>query len=325
MSLQRKVQQIGKSGSYILTLPKEWCQTYDISQGSEVVVSVDHLHPGTLLISVPSEQKEERKADEPIRYDLITEDRVFQRMILGSYLNGSEIIRIIEIPDSKQIKVRKEIKKIISKLYVSRETEIIDKSIEIHVSNEFISPITVIGDLYMKAKNMIEDAFNAWKAGDASAASEISQRDEDADKLYFYIVRMLKKMLNDPILASEILKKENVVAFTLLDSLDLRVIASYLENLADSADELSQRIMEGVSDRSELTAKTEDEFRRLMMNLEMSYNSFINRDDQRVQNIINEIRSLREGFVNSFPPSLAPMIQEILECIIDIADLVGNY
>ena len=96
------------------------------------------------------------------------------------------------------------------------------------------------------------EAKEAYFDDNTALAEDIILRDEDADKEYFRIVRTLKQILRDPILANELFPSSDGVSFSIVDSLDFRMIATYLENLADSAELLAIEIVEG---RTEIVSK----------------------------------------------------------------------
>ncbi|OLS24030.1 MAG: hypothetical protein HeimC2_24210 [Candidatus Heimdallarchaeota archaeon LC_2] len=323
----RRVQQIGDKGSFIITLPKTWCEKNDIHQGSELVIN-DEIRERSVLITLPKNANNIEQLEIEIPFGSLTDQRMIGRSILGRYLDGYDIIKLTEIPDERKLEVRKSIKALILKLYVSRETEIIDKAIEIHVSKEIIPPLTVIDDLFIKAKEMISDAVLAFFDGDFELADNIIQRDEDADKLYFYIVRTLKKIFRDPMMSSEYFRHDEKTNFNLIDALDLRMIASYLENLADSAEELATATLDGIAiekgKQQKDLSRTFDQLSRL---LEGSYKSYQTSDQARSIIILDETKELNiliEKKFDNIPLPVKNTLSELVECIIDIADLVGE-
>ena len=89
-AVRRRVQQIGKNGSFILTLPKNWCEKYDIESGTTLDISVDYVREATLMISKPYIKNEQKKVIEII----FSDHNELQRTILGRYIDGYEIIKI---------------------------------------------------------------------------------------------------------------------------------------------------------------------------------------------------------------------------------------
>lgn len=325
----RRVQQIGNKGSFILTLPKNWCQENEVGHGSELELSIDKIRERSVLITLPKNLDKPEQLEIEIPFSDLTDQRMIGRTILGRYLDGYDVIKITEIPNDRKLEVRKSIKALILKLYVSRETDIVDKSIEIHVSKEIISPLTVMDDLFIKAKEMISDAVVAFFDSDYELADDIVQRDEDADKLYFYIVRTLKKIFRDPIMGSEYFKHDEKTNLDLIDALDLRMIASYLENLADSAEALALATLDGIFIKD---GKMDKDLRRTFNQLsrffERSYASYQTNDPTRAITILDETKELsklvEKKYVNA-PLPVKNTLNELIECIIDIADLVGEY
>ena len=125
----RRVQQIGDKGSFIITLPKTWCEKNNIHQGSELVLN-DEIRDRSVLITLPKNSSNVEQLEIEIPFGSLTDQRMIGRSILGRYLDGYDIIKLTEIPDERKLEVRKSIKALILKLYVSRETDIVNKSIE---------------------------------------------------------------------------------------------------------------------------------------------------------------------------------------------------
>ncbi|MFV2016282.1 MAG: PhoU domain-containing protein, partial [Candidatus Heimdallarchaeota archaeon] len=322
-------QQIGNKGSYILTLPKNWCVENNVRHGSELELGLDQIKKGSVLITLPNHQSKQSKREVIISFDDLVDQRMIGRSILGRYLNGYEIIKVTDIPEIKKLEVRKTIKALIQKLYVSRETDIVDNSIEIHVSSELISPITVIEDLFIKAQNMVIDSVNAYFEGDVELADDVILRDEDADKLYFYIVRTLKKILRDPLISSELFSRAEGSSFSIEDSMDLRMIATYLENLADSAEMLAKttlRVFE-IPTSSKTNKEIIQIFTRLNRMLDRSFQSFTEEDQTKAIQILDEVKERKKSNeikLENSTPALKNILNELTECVIDIADLVGE-
>ncbi|MHA2099987.1 MAG: PhoU domain-containing protein [Candidatus Kariarchaeaceae archaeon] len=323
----RRVQQIGKSGSYILTLPKSWCEENAIEQGTEVELGIDQIKEGTILITLINRVRNEEEDQEIMSFGDLNNQRMIGRAILGRYLDGYDSFVLTKIPDDQKLKTRQTIKTLIQKLHVDEDTDIVDGKVEISFSQNLISPLIIIENLYWKAKNMVIDAVDSYFDDDRELAKDVISRDEDADKEYFRIVRTLKKILKDPILGNELFSRTEGTSFSIVDSLDLRMIATYLENLADSAENLSKETM--ITKNDEITKKkeVENEFNQLYGLLDSSFTSFKLENQAKAFSILTEVRELKKTIEKKFEkinPALRNTLNELMECVIDIADLVGE-
>jgi phosphate uptake regulator len=327
-SYYRNVQQIGKKGSFIITLPKKWCNDYEIASGSELEIVIDQLGEATLLISKPQSESQIKQEVE-LPFTPLFKEKTLARAILQRYLDGFEIIRIVGVPQSGKTKIeaRTQIMNLVNKLYGSWLNSTINQ-FEIHVSSEITSPHNTLQNLFEMTIRMIRESIEAYITNNQELAFEVEELDDEVDKLYFNIVRTVKTLLRNPIAATKTMVSND---FSLLESMDLRMIASYLENLADSA-ELIAKYIRSQTDTSPLPDVVNETLRSLSLEisrtLELSFRLFVNGEYRkavetlpRARKYLPRIEGLRNLGVQTV---VVRTLEESVECIIDICDLVGE-
>ncbi len=324
--ITRKVQQIGEDTSFILTLPKTWCKINGITKGLALDISLDQEEEGPLLITSSKSAKDQKKYIE-LPFSPLFESDTLSRAILQRYLDGFEIIKIINVPKSgkNKLKAKEQIDQLVHKLYGS---EFQYGKFEIQVSNEIVSPRSILQEMFEMTNKMVEDSVNAYVKQDDNLVLEVKILENEVDKLYFHIVRTVKSLLRDPIVGTKVFVSDE---FTLLESLDLRMIASYLENLADSAENVANLVQ--ISETQVPFNKTIEEklinlTKGITNNLDKSFRYFQDNDyDKAVvtlptaRRFLPRIEKLRSTKIHL---DVIRILEDAVECIIDICDLVGE-
>lgn len=325
----RNVQQIGKDGSFIITLPKKWCKANGISKGTKLEIGINHAGDKTLLISIPQTNKDQ-KTEIELHFSPLFEENTLPRAILQRYLDGYEIIKIIEVPATieKKSEARDQIKRLVSKLYGCSLTETINQ-FNLQISSDLTSPHHSLQNLFDFSNKMLNDAIKSYVENDEKTALEIVELDDAVDKLYFHIIRSLKSLLRDPYTAINIINTEE---FTLLDCLDIKMVATYLENLGDSAENIAKIVIAGET-MTKISPLNVEELKsmisRITKYLENSFRHFRSNDYKKAVITLTEVRTLFpriEKLRNTnIHIEVIRTLEEACETIIDICDLVGEY
>ncbi|MCH8908144.1 MAG: phosphate uptake regulator PhoU, partial [Candidatus Heimdallarchaeota archaeon] len=323
-----KVQQIPTkgdttTGSYLISLPKIWCEDNDISKGSEI--ELEEIGSSRILLSKADASKiSQKRKSITIRYEkILGANSRTPRAVLGAYLEGFEIINIVKIPDNSKEKlaIRKLIRRLMKKLYGSRIIEL-KGSVRIEISTELTSPDVLLETIFNKVNMMFQNAILAYTEDDQDLAEDLIELDDEVDALYFQIVRGLKILLGDPL---EAIKADS--SFELIDTLDYRMIASILENLGDSAERIAAVIQ---ADPNQL----DDSDKAVLLSisnqvsklLENSFRYFMTKDSTNTMNNIVETMTVREAIKELFHTNVDKEIIKILENatdnVIDIGELV---
>ncbi|HIE22701.1 MAG TPA: phosphate uptake regulator PhoU [Candidatus Korarchaeota archaeon] len=225
--IERTVQKVG-GASYVVTLPKEWVKKQGISKGSKVILA-DGIG-GTLIIASaePKEPMMARVAHS--RND--TEATV--RKIFAAYLEGYDVIEVSGEPIIR-LRDRKEIKQFLSRF---PGLEIIEEEsnrmvLRCVLDPSMLEPQVLFGRMEKLVSSMLEDLLRAIREGNTELLSLVMDRDDEVDRVYFLLVRVVRKASQDIYL----MKRLGVDPIQLID---LRVGAMLLEVVADRLTELSE-------------------------------------------------------------------------------------
>jgi phosphate uptake regulator len=254
------------------------------------------------------------------------------REIVGHYLLGSDIIRI-EAKDRIDFDVRKVVKATVGSLI---GLEIVEENysqivLQCLLEPSGFPPEKILRRNYAIVAGMHRDAINAFIDGDLQLATSVIARDDENNRLYFLLVRILRTILQNPRLGEKL-------GLTTIECLDYRLAASLVETMGDACVQVAAKTLElnGV--------KPSDELRKLLSDLQtvcyeahdQALKSFVNRDIDLAENVRRmrqKIQALSTGIermakdqpVDVMPQTLATtaFLKQIYEHSVDMADLVA--
>ncbi|MBS7639758.1 MAG: PhoU domain-containing protein [Candidatus Bathyarchaeia archaeon] len=224
----RKVQMT-KSGTFFVTLPKEWAQNYGLTRGS-IVASL--ITPDGKLIIDPKYGVEHAPRTITIR-----PGPYLSREIIGKYLLGYDII-CVESKDRITPDQRDTIKRASAQLI---GLEIIEEDynkivMQCLLEPSALSPEKILRREHLIASGMCKDAITALLEGDKHLARNVVARDNEVDRLYFLLVRILRTIIQNPSLGEK-MKIHPVYC------LDYRLTASLIESVADQSSQIAEYAM----------------------------------------------------------------------------------
>ncbi|MHA1168292.1 MAG: PhoU domain-containing protein [Candidatus Hodarchaeales archaeon] len=315
----RNIQQT-KGGTYLVSLPKSWIEAHNLVKKRTVIVK--ELSEGLLIY--PKDWKE------PKREIIIAESTRVSRDILQAYLSGIHIIKIVATNES--LKFRDSIKEQCRGLVGLEVLEETANNIELHFlidSPSSLDPSKYLNRCFSLATGMMEDSFKAYVAKNDELAREIKNRDQEVNRLYFLLIRILRERLNEIILSSDLTPGR---------ASDHRIVAAFAEELGDKAvniamsiinkktldleEELIERTKKMIKDTSERLKKALDSY----LDNDLSAGELINKEIK--EKAVHDQRELERNFIRvmtSFSPDLIlipKLIARSNEIIIDITDLI---
>jgi len=221
----RKLQRTG-GGTFFVCLPKEWAERLNMKRGS--VVSVAETAEGRLVI--------DPKYDIARTPQIVTlePNALLDREIVGKYLLGYDVIRI-EAKEHITAEQRELVKQAVRRLVGLEIIEEDYKSIVLQCLLEpaSLSPERILRREYNFAASMHRDAVTALIEGDVHLGGNVTARDDEVNRLYFLLVRILRTVIRDPRL-SERLK------ISPIDCLDYRLVASFIEGIGDQSVQIAE-------------------------------------------------------------------------------------
>jgi len=221
----RRLQRTS-DGTFFVTLPKAWVTKNKLERGA--ILSFSERKDGKILAEPYGEQ--ERK----ISTVTLTPSPLLQREIEEKYLLGYDVFEVVS-EQTIQLDMRETVRRIVRSLVGLEIVEEDAKKIVIQclIEPSLLFPDRILRRLHLITLAMQKDAVSAFVHGDAKLAHTVVERDEDVDRLYFLLVRVVRAALTDPAIAEKL-------AATPIDCLDYRILASFVENFADYATDIAE-------------------------------------------------------------------------------------
>jgi len=208
-------------GTFFITLPKSWVTIHGVRRGT--VLTFTEGKDGKLLLGSHEENHRESRT---VKLNL---GPTLEREIEEKYLLGYDMIEI-ESRFVLHSNIREQVKSILKKLV---GLEIVEEDaqkiiIQCLIEPSLLSPERIIRRLHMMTKAMQQDAITAFTTSDGKLAKTVVERDEEVDRLYFLLVRIVRDALTDLTTAERIHASP-------VDCLDYRILSSFIEHFGDAS------------------------------------------------------------------------------------------
>ena len=284
----RKVQELG-GGTAFISLPKSWIKKNQIKRGD--ILSIEILKDDSLVIYLPNKIIDLKKIE--ITYPNLDIDKIINEVI-GAYLLGYDIIQI----KGKQRLNFKDMKQIIQTVRHLVGLEIIEEdansiTTQFLLESETLNPKKLLERMHGLVKEMYKDAIVSLLENDDQLVDVAIERDEEVDRLYFLLVRLIR---------SNILNTKLSIKFDLLsiDYLDYRVAANILETIGDNSVELATTVKElrTMTLKSQLKKLLHEFVIELNDIQDLSINLFLLKKISDRNNVINKYNKLNQKLFN---------------------------
>ena len=318
----RKVQRTA-TGTFFVCLPRSWAEQHGLRKGN--LVALDETGDGKLLVDP------KYNAEQLPRVATLNSGPYLSREIIGRYLLGFDIIRI-EAKERIDFDVRNIVKATVSSLI---GLEIVEESnsqivLQCLLEPSGFPPEKILRRNYAIVAGMNRDVASSFVDGDLQLAKSVIARDDESNRLYFLLVRILRTIIQNPRLSEKL-------GITTIECLDYRLAASLIEAIGDAAVKIAAKTIElnGV--------KPSEELRKLIAGLqvicydahEQALKAFVNKDIALAENVRNMHGKIETVFADiekvakAQPVEVMPQIlatssflRRIYEHSVDLADLV---
>ncbi|MEM1555881.1 MAG: phosphate uptake regulator PhoU [Candidatus Bathyarchaeia archaeon] len=186
----RKLQRVGRS-TITVSLPNRWIKENGIKPGDIVLIVPEK--DGTLKI-IPRERFRQEDVEEEyvINADLCTEPGLLEKIIVGAYLHGKNLIRIISanrIDKRHMDEIRRIVRKLVG-LGILEETE---NNVLLHCSLDLtkFKFDMLIRRLTLLVLTVFSEAMQAFLKNDDKLAQEAIERENEVDMIYYLAIRLL--------------------------------------------------------------------------------------------------------------------------------------
>ena len=320
----RRLQKIGSS--MLISLPSEWIKNNNLKKGNMVMIEVNRNNSISLY---PSDIDTEDVKEVNIPHPQLSMDSLTNQ-IYGAYLLGYDVIRIkgksqISFDDRELIKLA--MRKLVG-------LEIVDENGSNIVSQFLLDANTLDAEKILRRMSsivagMYKDTLIGIQKKENGSEKSIISRDDEVDRQYFLLVRLIRSAMMDQKLASK-LNLSNI------DILDYRIAANHLESAGDyitdfatalpiiSHDNLIEEIIQAASLIEKMQEKSIAGFinkNRVESNEVVKIYSKFN----DLLNLTKELSAQTEIDKQDAPIALLNSIfsmDKIARCWVDIADLV---
>lgn len=304
-----------------MSLPKEWVEANHLDKSNEV-----ELDTSENTISITANKVERRSKEVVISYPLPQDENIVAN-ITGAYLLGYDIIRIKAktiIPGEDREKIRNSMRRLVGMEIVEEDSS--NVNVQFLLDAATLNPQKILKRISSIALGMFSDISSSLIADDRSNLQTLSHRDDEVDRQYFLLVRLIRSTISDKRLAT---------AFNLenIDVLDYRIAANILETTSDTLVEIAnslsnttlskndlKKIYELTKDIESIHQKSIDAF--IEQNRSLAIDAISNH--RKFQRKISDIRSSTEQ-KNQLQIDLLDLIymfERVSRSWADVADLV---
>src|SRR3990170_721171 len=316
----RKVQRTA-TGTFFVCLPRSWADQHGLRKGA--LVALEETADGKLFVDP------KYNAEQLPRVVTLNSGPYLGREIVGRYLLGFDIIHI-EAKDRVGFEVRNVVKATVSSLI---GLEIVEESnsqivLQCLLEPSGFPPEKILHRNYAIVAGMNRDVASSFVDGDLQLAKSVIARDDESNRLYFLLVRILRTIIQNPRLSEKL-------GITTIECLDYRLAASLIEAIGDASVKIAAKTM----DLNGL--KPSEELRKLLVGLqavcydahEQALKSFINKDIALAENVRNMNERIKTLFADiekvakNQPVEVMPQIlaassflRQIYEHSVDLAD-----
>lgn len=241
----RKIQRVGVS-TLTISLPKAWAEGQNLRKGDQVFI-VEEGDTLKLMAPEGARRRMERPVpDYVIDADSINDPGMMERIVVGNYVLGREriIVKSATRLRGEHLEEIRNVAKRLMGLGIIEETG--DKAVLQCSLEPSKFPIeSLVKRLFNLGKTMLGDAIEALITKDATLARDAIRREDDADMMYWLIVRLVLSAQQDDSLIAKLGME------TKLNNAGYRLIAKELETVADCANTIAQNVQELVERQTE--------------------------------------------------------------------------
>lgn len=320
----RRLQKIGSS--MLISLPSEWIKNNNLKKGNMVMIEVNRNNSISLY---PSDIDTEDVKEVNIPHPQLSMDSLTNQ-IYGAYLLGYDVIRIkgksqISFDDRELIKLA--MRKLVG-------LEIVDENGSNIISQFLLDANTLDAEKILRRMSsivagMYKDTLIGIQKKENGSEKSIVSRDDEVDRQYFLLVRLIRSAMMDQKLASK-LNLSNI------DILDYRIAANHLESAGDYITDFAtalpiithDNLIEEIIQAASLIEKMQEKSIAGFINKNRVESNEVVKIYSKFNDLLNltkELSAQTEIDKQDAPIALLNSIfsmDKIARCWVDIADLV---
>ncbi len=249
-------------------------------------------------------------------------------LITGSYLLGFDVIRIVSkerIPYADAQAMKRAISQLVGLEIVEEDSKSL--TAQFLLESTTLDPEKTFRRMHLITMGMLPDAFQALLQGDTLLEKAVSERDDEVDRLYFLLVRLVRTASIDQRLAAR-------MGLSTIDCLDYRIAAYLLEAIGDTAEDIAKASAKPLNDiiDDDIKDRTTSMLKKLGLMQDYAVKAFLSRNPeegrQAVQlydDVIREVAELEASVTSTDAMAVILKVSsglaKIARCNVDIADL----
>lgn len=287
----------------MVSLPRSWIETVGLGEGDYVVIEI----AGSSLVISPTSV--ERESEVKLRFE--SDTRSLMDKVVAAYLVGYDSIRV-SFPQHAKEMLESELFYLKERLMGLEIVESAESSmcLRMVIDPLELKPAEVLRRMWKLSDDMLRYSFSPAGDKGLEVSGLLEKIEDDVDRLYFYMVRILRKSLANPALAT-------LIGLSSVEILDYRLAAYFLENIADKAFEISGLISGGNRVAgSTLHANKVSEL--LLMNHKLAMETFLNKRLDVIPQMKKNLEILTKLLT---PPKLVVEQLRIRDAVLGIADM----
>ena len=318
----RRLQQIGSS--ILVSLPSVWIKSNNLKKGSIVPVHINR--DNSISIFASEDDTADKIKELTIPYPSVSMDTLVNQ-VYGGYLLGYDMIRIkasLQLSFEDADRIKKAMRKLVG-------LEIVDED-GFHISAQFLLDADtldaekILRRMSAIVAGMYRDMLEAIRLKQNSSIRKvISGRDDEVDRQYFLLVRLIRSAMMDQKLAGK-LNLSNI------DILDYRIAANLLESAGDYIVDLTNAIdlsrlkaVDEIVEAGVLVEKMHEKSVAAFVNKNRSESNGVVKMYDNFMEVINSTK--RSVDSNNLESTVAVLnliysMDKIARCWVDVADLV---
>ena len=302
----RRVQITGGS-TYIVSLPKDWAESLGLKPGDYIQIV---RQPDMSLLLIPGGGKVNRPVEAFIDASSASSLGEVVREFISCYLAGYDVIRVKFGQRVDEYKAY--LKAVMRSKLIGLET--VEESTDCMVVRCLLGLVEfpvkdAISRMHSMVASMCMDALKALRLQDSSLAKDVIQRDDEIDRLYFFVVRGLKMAVENRIFMRD-------MGMSPRECLGYRVIVKSMERIADHAARIAKLSMSmNLANASNLINKVVEVADLSLKIYENSMDSLLKMNSKQANAVIDEVERFHE--------LESKAVNEVLSSRLDAKTLTG--
>jgi len=296
-------------GSLVISLPKSWIDVVGLREGDYVVVEI----AGDSLIVSPTSV--EGGSEVELRFE--SDIKSLADKVVAAYLMGYDSIRLT-FPLSVKERLECELFYLKERLMGLEMVESTGSSMSLKVVIDSLElkPVEALRRMWKLSDEMLKYSLRPIRETGLDLSGLLEKIEDDMDRLYFYMVRLLRKSLANPALAARL-------GLSGVEILDYRLAAYFLENIADRCLEVSALISYEGAGEDMLHVDSVSEILLTNHNLVMEafFNGRLDVVPQVRKNLESLTRLLNSAKLTTRHLKIRDAVMEIADMQYDIASL----